>query len=235
MRAQTGLKPMPCRLLLLDLDGTLVDSAPDLHAAACRMRQQRGLADLPYAAFRPLVSRGGTAMLQQSFPDADGEQIAALLPEFLGDYGARVAERSRVFAGMPEVLQAVEAAGGRWGVVTNKPEALARSLMGELGLGSRCAVLIGGDTLAVRKPSPEPLWEACRRLGESVAAAIYVGDDPRDIQAARAAGMRSVAAAWGYIDADTNPACWGADHIAVSPLDLLSPSLLGLACTHGRF
>ncbi len=230
---QVGVKQLRCRLLLLDLDGTLVDSAPDLYAAACRMRQQRGLAALPFAAFRPWVSRGGTAMLQQSFAEADAAQIAALLPAFLRDYGDHVAEQSRVFVGMSEVLQALEAAGARWGVVTNKPEALARGLMRGLGLEQRCAVLIGGDTLAVRKPNPEPLWEACRQLGESVDAAVYVGDDPRDIEAARAAGMRSVAAAWGYIDADTDLSLWGADHTAISPLDLLSPSILDLTSAHG--
>jgi len=227
------LKPMGCRLLLLDLDGTLVDSAPDLHAAACRMRQRRGLASLPFAAFRPWVSRGGTAMLQQTFPEADASLIATLLPEFLRDYGDHLAESSLVFAGMEDVLRAVEAAGARWGVVTNKPEALARGLLAGLGLAERCAVLIGGDTLAVRKPDPAPLREACVRLDESVDAAVYVGDDPRDIEAARAAGMRSVAAAWGYIDMDADVARWGADCIAASPSDLLSSSILGRGFTHG--
>ncbi|MGQ0802197.1 MAG: phosphoglycolate phosphatase [Pseudomarimonas sp.] len=224
---------MACRLLLLDLDGTLVDTAPDLYAVACRMRQRRGLESLPFAAFRPWVSRGGTAMLQQSFPDADASLIATLLPEFLRDYGDHLAQHSRVFAGMEGVLHTVESAGARWGVVTNKPEALARGVLDGLGLAQRCAVLIGGDTLAVRKPDPGPLIEACVRLDESVEHAVYVGDDPRDIEAARAAGMRSVAAAWGYIDADADLARWGADHIAALPQDLLAQSILGGDFTHG--
>lgn len=172
-------------------------------------------------------------MLQHSFPEADAQQIAALLPEFLRDYGDHVAEHSAVFAGMEGVLQAIESSGARWGVVTNKPEALARGLLGGLGLAQRCAVLIGGDTLAVRKPDPEPLLEACRQLGEPVHAAVYVGDDPRDIEAARAAGMRSVAAAWGYFDADAELSRWGADHLAASPLDLLSQSILGRVFARG--
>jgi len=218
----------PCRLLLLDLDGTLVDSAPDLHRAANCLRQRRGEPALPFEAFRPLVSRGGTAMLQQAFPDADASALAALLPEFLACYAEGVAVDSEVFAGMPDVLAAVEGAGARWGVVTNKPEGLARALLEGLRLDGRCAVLIGGDTLGVRKPDPAPLIEACRRLGESVDGAVYVGDDPRDIEAARAAGMPSIAASWGYLQPDANLGDWGADRIARLPSDLLAPGVLAL-------
>jgi phosphoglycolate phosphatase len=218
----------PCRLLLLDLDGTLVDSAPDLHRAANCLRQRRGEPALPFEAFRPLVSRGGTAMLQQAFPDADAAALALLLPEFLACYAASIAVDSRVFAGMQKVLTAVEDAGARWGVVTNKPEALAQALLEGLQLNARCAVLIGGDTVGARKPDPAPLLEACRRLSEPADCAVYVGDDPRDIDAARAAGMPAIAAGWGYLQSETELSDWGADHIALLPADLLASGVLAL-------
>lgn len=222
----TGL---PCSLLLLDLDGTLVDTAPDLHAAANALRLRRGLGPLPFADFRPLVSRGGSAMLGLAFPQADATAIAEqLLPEFLTRYAEAVADHSRLFEGMAALLSAVEQAGARWGVVTNKPEGLARQLLAARGLLPRCAVLIGGDTLGVRKPDPAPLQEACRRLGQGIAGAVYVGDDPRDVQAARAAGMPVIAAAWGYLSPGEDPAGWGADAVAGHASELLDLEMLRL-------
>ncbi len=212
----------PCRLLLLDLDGTLVDSAPDLHRAACVMRQRRGLADIAFEPFRNLVSRGGTAMLQNAFAELNAEEAALLLPEFLACYAQSIASESIVFDGMPEVLDALKSAGTQWGVVTNKPEALARALLEGLGLYAHCAVLIGGDTLSVRKPDPAPLLEACGRLNVAVNESVYVGDDPRDVLAARAAGIPVIAAAWGYIDAGVDLISWGADGIAQAPSELLA-------------
>lgn len=227
----TGL---PCSLLLFDLDGTLVDTAPDLHAAANALRRRRGGGDLPLADFRPLVSRGGAAMLGLAFPEADPATITdQLLPEFLARYAEAVADHSRLFDGLGAVLLAVEAAGARWGVVTNKPEGLARQLLVALDLMPRCAVLIGGDTLAVRKPDPAPLLEACRRLGQGVEDAVYVGDDPRDVQAARAAGMPVIAAAWGYLAPGEDPAGWGANAVAARGPDLLDPALIRLLPLRG--
>lgn len=227
----TGL---PCSLLLFDLDGTLVDTAPDLHAAANALRHRRGRDEVPFEAFRPLVSRGGTAMLGLAFPEADAATVAEqLLPEFLARYAESVAGHSRLFDGMDEVLLAVEAIGADWGVVTNKPEGLARQLLDALGLLPRCAVLIGGDTLGVRKPDPAPLHEACRRLEQAVDHAVYVGDDPRDVQAARAAGMPVIAAAWGYLTPGEDPRGWGADAVAGCAADLLDPALIPLRPRHG--
>ncbi len=205
-----------CGLLLFDLDGTLVDSAPDLHRAANVLLASRGRPPVDYRAFRPRVSQGGLAMLRQAFAEADDPALTALLPEFLAIYADGIAVASRPFDGIAALLAAVEAAGARWGVVTNKPEALARALLEALGLLGRCAVLIGGDTLAFRKPHPEPLLAACRQVGVTPRRSVYVGDDPRDIEAARAAVMRSIAAAWGYVEASPAVGSWGADAVAAT-------------------
>lgn len=226
---QGAAPPSVCRLMLFDLDGTLVDTARDLHAAANRMRQRRGLDQLPFAPFRPLVSRGGLTMLGQAFPRADSKAIAELLPEFLACYGESVAALSCLFPGMAEVLVHLEELELPWGVVTNKPEGLARDVLRVLGLEARCAVLIGGDTLAVRKPDPAPLLEACRRLSIAPTTAVYVGDDPRDVEAAQAANMPCIAAAWGYLNSPAEAALWSADAVADSPDQLIERSPLSIA------
>jgi N-acetyl-D-muramate 6-phosphate phosphatase len=209
------------RAVLFDLDGTLVDTAADMCAAANLMCTEHGHPPVALERFRPMVSKGGRAMLQLAFAGTDEARIERLLPEFLQRYGEAVAVHSRLFDGMPEVLAAIEAGGQRWGVVTNKPEGLAHGVIGGLGLAERCAVLIGGDTLAARKPDPLPLREACRRLGVGVDEAIYVGDDARDIAAARAAPMPSIIAGWGYIEAGTELLAWAADHLLQHPRELL--------------
>lgn len=221
----------PCRLLLFDLDGTLVDSARDLHAAAAALCAEHGAPPPDFAAFRECVSRGGAAMLRCAFPSADEVRVAVLLPRFLAIYDADIASRGGLFPGMADVLEAVERAGARWGVVTNKPERLARRLLDALDLSSRCAVLIGGDSLPTRKPDPAPLREACRRCGVDLRHAVYVGDDPRDVEAARAAGMPSVAAAWGYVGDAPPVVDWGADAVVAAPVDLLAGGLLRLERT----
>ncbi len=218
----------PCRLLLFDLDGTLVDSARDLHAAAVALCTGLGLTPPDFATFRECVSLGGAAMLRCASPGADDARVAELLPRFLALYDADIASRGGLFAGMAEVLAAVEAAGARWGVVTNKPGRLARRLLDALDLSTRCAVLIGGDTLPTRKPDPAPLREACRRCATDPQHAVYVGDDPRDVEAARAAGMPAIAAAWGYVGAAPPVAEWGAQAIVAQPIDLLADGLLML-------
>lgn len=213
--------------LLFDLDGTLVDSAVDLHAAANALCASHGRPPVSFAAFRPLVSKGGRAMLDLAFDCPGDERLDALLPQFLQRYGEAIARHSRLFDGMQQVLAAIDTAGQRWGVVSNKPEGLARGLLEGLGLDLRCAVLIGGDTLAVRKPDPLPLREACRRLGIEVGQAVYVGDDRRDIEAARAAPMRSIAAGWGYIAPGEDIAGWGADVVLDDPRQLLDGHWIG--------
>jgi N-acetyl-D-muramate 6-phosphate phosphatase len=215
------------RAVLFDLDGTLIDTAPDMWAAANSMCEALGHPPVAYESFRTRVSKGGRAMVEHAFGALDGADIDALLPRFLETYGQAIAVHSCLFPGMTEVLDAIEAAGQAWGVVTNKPEWLARGVMEGLALDRRCAVLIGGDTLAAKKPDPLPLREACRRIGVEPVQAVYIGDDMRDIAAARAAPMPSVAAAWGYVDADDDIGGWGADRVLESPSDLLRTGWIG--------
>ena len=209
------------RAVLFDLDGTLADTAADLCAAANAMRVEQGLDALPLALFRPFVSRGGRAMLEIAFPHWSDTQRAEALPEFLERYGRDPSRHSRLFDGMAEVLAALEAQSIRWGIVTNKPIGLAEPVAKGLGLSTRSGVLLGGDSLAERKPHPLPLLVACERLGVAPDSAIYVGDDLRDVQAAHAAGMPALAAGWGYITPDDDIHGWGADALLRQPVELL--------------
>jgi phosphoglycolate phosphatase len=211
------------KLALFDLDGTLLDSAPDMVATINRMRERRGQGPMPLAELRPHVSRGARAMSAAAFPEFGGEVPAELIREFLDTYESELGRHGMPFEGVPELLDALEAAGGRWGIVTNKPEYLARKLLPLLGWESRCAVLVGGDTLPQRKPHPLPLLHAAGTLGVAIADCAYVGDDRRDIEAARAAGMRSVVALWGYRLADEAPGEWGGYLLVEVATDLLDP------------
>lgn len=208
-------------VVLFDLDGTLLDSAPDMLAAVNAMREARGRGPMPLDALRPHVSKGSRAMVGAAFPDVDAATREGWIPEFLDIYRRVLGRHGAPFDGVPALLDAIEAAGSRWGIVTNKPEALAQALMPLLGWSQRCAVLIGGDTLAARKPDPLPLLVAARRLGVEPQACAYVGDDERDIVAARAAGMPSVVALWGYRLDEDDPTAWQGDVLADAPADLL--------------
>lgn len=214
------------RAVLFDLDGTLVDTAADLCAAANAIRARVDLPPLALEVLRPTVSRGSRAMLGVALPQFDAAAREAWVEPFLAAYADAIAVHSRLFDGIESVLGAIERDGACWGIVTNKPEGLARALVDGLGLRARCAVLVGGDTLPQRKPDPQPLWFACDQLGIAPAHAVYVGDDARDIEAARAAGMRAIAAAWGYRDAGERIEDWRADAVAERPIELLSPGLL---------
>jgi N-acetyl-D-muramate 6-phosphate phosphatase len=197
--------------VLFDLDGTLVDSAPDLAAAINKVKRDQGESDVAYEALRAVVSKGGRAMLSVAFPDRSMEQRESLLKPFLDYYARSLAELSAPFEQVSELLAQLEQRNIIWGVVTNKPEYLAVDVIRGMQWQQRCAVLIGGDTLPQKKPEPEPLLVAAQRIGIDPQRCAYVGDDLRDIQAARAAGMYSVAAHWGYREADENPFDWNAD------------------------
>ena len=212
----------PLRAVLFDLDGTLLDSAPDLCNAINRVARELGEPAVPLARLREVVSRGGRAMLAVALPSRTEAERDALLPAFLACYGEALAVDSEIFAGVAELLAAIEERGMRWGIVTNKPEGLARGVVAAYGWSGRCAVLVGGDTLAQRKPHPEPLLHACRSLSLQPDEVIYVGDDLRDIEAARAAGIVSVAALWGYREPGDDPSQWGADHSMAEARDLLA-------------
>lgn len=213
------------RAALFDLDGTLLDSAPDMLATANRMRASRGIGSMTLEVLRPHVSKGSRAMLAAAFPDLEQAPREALVPEFLAIYQEELGRHSVLFDGVAEMLDALEAAGSTWGVVTNKPEYLARDILPQLGWETRCAVLIGGDTLAEKKPHPLPLQVAAERIGIAIAECVYVGDDERDIQSARAAGMPSIAALWGYRQAHEEPALWLADAMVQLPAALVEPSV----------
>lgn len=210
------------RLVLFDLDGTLLDSAPDMLATVNRMRAARGREPMLLADLRPHVSRGSRAMSAAAFPEIGGDVPPAMIREFLDTYEEELGGCSAPFEGVAELLAAIEDDGARWGIITNKPEYLARQAMPLLGWESRCAILLGGDTLPERKPHPLPLLHAAEALGVVVADCAYVGDDRRDIEAARAAGMHSVVALWGYRQDGEDPTAWGGDVLLDAPRDLLA-------------
>lgn len=205
--------------VLFDLDGTLVDSAPDLIAAMQRLCLELGSAEPDADGVRAAVSKGGRAMLRRGLPGLDETRYDELLPRFLAIYAADIAQLSRPFDGVEALIAAIEARGGRWGVVTNKPGWLARPLLQQLGWSARSAALVAGDCLSVKKPDPAPILHACALAGIAPQRCIYVGDDQRDIEAGRAAGMATVAAAWGYLDGE-DPQQWAADWVAASAQEL---------------
>ena len=215
------MSPVFPKLVLFDLDGTLLDSAPDMVVTVNRMRAARGQGPMALEALRPHVSRGSRAMSAAAFPELGGEVPGGMIREFLDIYEQVLGSHSVLFDGVAELLAAIEGAGSRWGIVTNKPEYLARQVLPALGWETRSAILIGGDTLPERKPHPLPLLHAAAELGVAIDDCVYVGDDRRDIDAARAAGMRSVVALWGYRPDGDEPAVWGGDVMVATPRDLL--------------
>ncbi len=215
------------RLVLFDLDGTLLDSAPDMLATVNRMRATRGQAPMPLSDLRPHVSRGSRAMSAAAFPELGGEVSADLIREFLEIYETELGRSSVLFDGVAELLDAIESDGARWGIITNKPEYLARQIMPQLGWESRSAILLGGDSLPERKPHPLQLLHAAEVLGVAISDCVYVGDDERDIAAARAAGMRSIVALWGYRGEGERPAEWGGDVMVETSPALLDPEVWG--------
>jgi len=208
--------------VLFDLDGTLVDSAPDLAGAINDLRLARGLEALPYASLRPMVGSGARGMVGVAFGLAPGDVgYEALKDEFLDRYARRLLQETAVFAAMHPVLQRLEAQALPWGIVTNKALRFAEPLVQGLQLHQRAAVLIGGDSTPFTKPHPQPLLEAARRIGIAPAHCVYIGDDPRDVSAGRAAGMVTAAAAWGYLGTGDAVDDWGADAVFHAPGALL--------------
>jgi phosphoglycolate phosphatase len=208
--------------VLFDLDGTLVDSAPDLAGTANDMRASCGLDALPFECLRPHAGSGARGMLGVAFGAVPGEpRFAALRDDFHRRYELRMLEQAARFAGIDAVLDALDRQRLPWGIVTNKALRFAQPMAQALGLWPRAAVLIGGDSTPFTKPHPEPLLEAARRVGLAAHECVYVGDDARDMHAGRAAGMRVVAASWGYLGAGAPPHEWGADQVVAEPADLL--------------
>jgi N-acetyl-D-muramate 6-phosphate phosphatase len=207
--------------VLFDLDGTLLDTAPDLIRAVNRLRVSLGLTEVPVAQVRPFVSKGGKAMIQAAFPDWSEDRCAPLLQPFLDFYRERVVVDTALFSGFEETLQALERQRLPMAIVTNKPAWLTHPVLAETGLAARFRVVISGDSLPERKPHPAPVLEACRLLGVATGRAVMVGDDERDIISARAAGARSIAVRFGYAGADEDPDQWQADAVIDTPGELI--------------
>jgi 2-phosphoglycolate phosphatase len=214
------------RAVLFDLDGTLIDSAPDLGAAADKMRIDRGLSSLPYALYRPLAGAGARGMLKIAFDmTPDHADFMAMREEFFANYEAAMTVKTYVFDGVQDLIAGLQNRGLPWGVVTNKMARFTYPLTQAMPLFASAAAIVSGDTTPHPKPHPEPMFEAARRLGLPPELCLYVGDDERDIVAGRAAGMRTVAANYGYLGEKSDISSWGADLKIDSPLQLLQ--LLG--------
>lgn len=210
------------RVVLFDLDGTLVDTAHDLGLALNEMRYRRGLGPVDHGSIRAQASHGTRGLLSIGFgllPTDDGYE--AMRQEFLDIYAGCLTTSSELFPGMADALDAMEARGLRWGVVTNKPARFTEPLLAHLGLSGRAACVVSGDTCAQPKPHPAPLLHACRRTGAEAGECLYVGDAERDVQAANAAGMTAFVALWGYLGADDRPETWGAAGCIDTPTALL--------------
>lgn len=215
------MSPAPrARALLLDLDGTLLDTAPDMAGALNALRVEEGRPPLPFASLRPWVSHGGIALVRAGFADVDDAGREQLRLRFLDLYRASLSGGTRLFDGFAALLARLDAARLPWGVVTNKPGWLTAPLLADLGLDTRAGCVVSGDTLAVRKPDPAPLVHAAALLGIAPGECVYAGDAERDIIAGRAAGMRTVAVLWGYLAVGEDPAAWGPDAIASVPDEL---------------
>ena len=207
--------------VLFDLDGTLVDSAPDLAGTANDLRAERGLPALPLAALRPHAGSGARGMLRVAFDLMPGQlHYDAMRLEFLDRYEARMLRETQVFAEVLSTLRCLDRCGVPWGIVTNKTLRFAAPLAQALGLLPGAAVLVGGDSTPHTKPHPAPLLEAARRLQLEPGLCLYVGDDKRDVQAGLAAGMTPLAAAWGYLGQDVDVHAWGA-HLVLDRPDAL--------------
>ena len=212
--------------VLFDLDGTLVDSAPDLGAAADKMRTDRGLPAYPLERYRPMAGAGARGMLEIAFGLApESSDFAAMKEEFFTNYEAALTQRTFAFEGVEDLIAQLLARDIKWGVVTNKAERFTLPLTAQMPLFSSASAIISGDTTPHAKPHPEPVLEAARRMAVEPKHCVYVGDDLRDIIAGRAAGMWTVAASYGYLGKATEVQEWGA-HANIASVAELLPLIL---------
>lgn len=212
----------PIGAVLFDLDGTLADTALDLAYALNEQRRRHGLEPLPHEAIRPQASHGTIGLLKVGFEvTPKSPNFAALRAEYLELYTQHICDRTVLFPGMSELLQALETRKLRWGVVTNKPARFTLPLLKALNLEQRAACIISGDSTANSKPHPEPLLTAAAQMRVAPAACLYVGDAERDVEAAVAAGMKALIANYGYLDAHDQPDTWGAHARIDAPADIL--------------
>jgi N-acetyl-D-muramate 6-phosphate phosphatase len=209
------------RAVLFDMDGTLLDTAPDMVNALNNLRHEHGLAPLPYEIVRAAVSHGAARVVKIGFEGADEQQFAQLQLRFLELYRGALSLHTKLFPGMLEVLDELDARGLKSSIVTNKAGWLTEPLLEQLGLRSRFASVVSGDTLPVRKPHPQPLLHAAALAGVAPEACVYVGDAQRDVEAAHAAGMPALVANYGYLRPDEDTSFWGGDLYLQQASDLL--------------
>lgn len=206
--------------VLFDLDGTLIDTAPDMVGVLAELQRAHGIEPLPYEQARDNVSNGAMGLLRLAFPEAEESAFVGLHREYLERYAVSVCVESRIFPELPELLDALDARQCPWGVVTNKPRRMTDPLLAALGLSDRLCCAVSGDTLPQRKPDPAPLLLGCEQAGTAPHKTVYVGDSVRDIEAARAGGLHAIAAAYGYIVPGDDPASWHPDAIAADTKEL---------------
>ena len=207
--------------ILFDLDGTLADTADDLANALNAIRLKYELTTLPKEVIRPTVSLGGNAMIKLAFNLEEGDSgFESIRDEFLNYYRANIAQETRLFDGMEELLLSLESENKPWGIVTNKSSWLTDPLVEAMSLDKRAACIISGDTLEQKKPHPAPILHACKLMQSDPATTIYIGDAQRDIEAGRRAGTKTLIALYGYIDAGDNPTDWCADGMVSSPFEI---------------
>ena len=212
----------PIKTVLFDLDGTLIDTAPDMANALIILMQEEGRTPLAYESIRPVVSNGSAALVQLGFPDIEcGDTLERLKKRYLVIYEENLCVDSVLFPGMDKLINTIEENDMNWGVVTNKPGWLTDPLMQQIGLADRASCIISGDTTANRKPHPEPMYLACKLSNSKPEHCIYIGDARRDIQAGNNAGMKTVIAHYGYIGDWEDTDDWAADFGIKNPLDVL--------------
>jgi len=212
---------MPLRAVLFDLDGTVLDTAPDMVCALNALRCEEKLGPLPFVTARACVSHGAARLVAAGFPNAAPEELGALRERFLDIYRTGLSLQTRLFPGMDRVLAGMTDQGLISGIVTNKPAWLTEPLLAQLGLRTHFACVVSGDTVSERKPHPLPLLHAADLAGVAPGECVFVGDAERDVQAAHAAGMPALVAVYGYLQAGEDWQAWGADAGLKQPLDLL--------------
>jgi 2-phosphoglycolate phosphatase len=215
------VSPSSIRAVLFDLDGTLLDTAPDLVRVLNEVRIEQGRDPLPYATARTQVSHGSSGLIRLGFPDVDPPLQERLRLRLLDLYAERLADGTQLFDGCRQVLDELRARGLGWGIVTNKPGFLTEPLLAQLGLAAEAGCIVSGDTLPQRKPHPAPLLLAASQLSVPANACLYVGDAERDVQASRAAGMPVLVARYGYLGPDDDPYQWAPDAMIDEPVQIL--------------
>lgn len=215
------MKHPTLRAVLFDLDGTLLDTAPDLIRVLNQVRVEQGRPELPYAVARTQVSHGSSGLIRLGFPDLAGDALEVLRLRLLDLYGEQLTVGTRLFDGCQQVIDTLAARGLAWGIVTNKPGFLTTPLLEKLGIDRLAGCVVSGDTLPQRKPHPAPLLLAASQLGIPATECLYVGDAERDVQASRAAGMPVLVARYGYLGPDDDIVAWAADGLIDSPLGII--------------